>query len=32
VLGDVFDFAFKANRRNLDLLRRHLAERPTPLP
>jgi hypothetical protein len=31
VLGDVFDFAFKAHRRNLDLLRRHLAERPTPL-
>lgn len=27
VLGDVFDIAFKANRRNLDLLRRHLARR-----
>jgi hypothetical protein len=27
VVGDVFDLAFKANRRNLDLLRRHLAHR-----
>jgi hypothetical protein len=26
VLGDVFDVAFKANRRNLDLLRRALAK------
>lgn len=24
LLGDLFDFAFKANRRNLELLRRHL--------
>jgi hypothetical protein len=24
LLGDIFDVAFKANRRNLDLLRRHL--------
>ena len=24
VLGDVFDFAFKSHRRNVDLLRRHL--------
>ena len=27
VLGDLFDFGFKANRRNLDLLRRALAAR-----
>jgi hypothetical protein len=27
IAGDVFDVAFKANRRNLDLLRRHLAGR-----
>lgn len=27
VAGDLFDFAFKANRRNLDLLRRTLAAR-----
>ena len=27
LLGDLFDFGFKANRRNLDLLRRALAER-----
>ncbi len=27
LVGDVFDFAFKANRRNMDLLRRHLRER-----
>jgi hypothetical protein len=27
VLGDLFDFAFKANRRNLELLRRALAAR-----
>jgi len=26
VVGFLFDMAFKANRRNLDLLRRHLAE------
>lgn len=26
VLGDIFDFAFKSNRRNVDLLRRHLSE------
>lgn len=26
VIGDLFDFAFKANRRNLDLLQSHLAE------
>ncbi len=29
LLGDVFDLAFKANRRNLALLRRHL-DKPTP--
>ncbi|WP_119460416.1 DUF4112 domain-containing protein [Rhodospirillaceae bacterium SYSU D60014] len=29
VLGSIFDFAFKANRRNLRLLRRHL-DRKTP--
>ena len=27
VAGDLFDFAWKANRRNMDLLRRHLRER-----
>jgi Domain of unknown function (DUF4112) len=27
LLGDVFDFAFKAHRRNVDLLRRHLGGR-----
>ena len=27
VLGDVFDVAFKANRRNIELLKRHLSER-----
>jgi len=27
LVGDVFDFAFKANRRNMDLLRQHLRER-----
>ena len=27
LLGDLFDFGFKANRRNLDLLRRALADR-----
>ena len=26
VLGDLFDFAFKAHRRNADLLRRHLQD------
>ena len=24
LIGDLFDFAFKSNRRNIDLLRRHL--------
>ncbi len=28
LLGDLFDVAFKANRRNLDLVRRSLADRP----
>lgn len=27
VLGDIFDIGFKANRRNVELLRRHLAVR-----
>lgn len=27
VVGDLFDFAFKAHRRNADLLRRHLQDR-----
>lgn len=27
VLGDIFDVAFKSNRRNMKLLRRHLARR-----
>ncbi|MEK0084828.1 DUF4112 domain-containing protein [Benzoatithermus flavus] len=27
VLGDIFDVGFKANRRNVELLRRHLAAR-----
>lgn len=27
ILGDIFDFAFKAHRRNLALLRRHLLDR-----
>ncbi len=27
LLGDLFDFAFKAHRRNVDLLRRHLGSR-----
>lgn len=27
VMGDLFDFAWKANRRNMRLLRRHLDER-----
>lgn len=27
LVGDIFDFAWKANRRNMDLLRRHLRER-----
>ena len=27
ILGDVFDVAFKANRRNMDLLRAHAGER-----
>lgn len=26
IFGDLFDFAFKANRRNAELLRRHLRE------
>jgi hypothetical protein len=26
VLGDIFDVAFKANRRNIALLRRHMSE------
>jgi len=30
VLGDVFDVAFKSNRRNLELLRRHLSEAAIP--
>lgn len=30
LLGDVFDIAFKANRRNLRLLLRHLDEAPLP--
>ena len=29
VLGDLFDMAFKANLRNLDLLERHLRQHPT---
>ena len=28
LVGDVFDIGFKANRRNLTLLRRHLERRP----
>ena len=28
LLGDLFDVAFKANRRNMRLLRRHLGRRP----
>ncbi len=32
VLGDIFDVAFKANLRNLDLLRRHLPAEPHPAP
>lgn len=32
LLGDVFDVAFKSNRRNLELLRRHLSEIPGPAP
>jgi hypothetical protein len=28
LVGDIFDFAFKSHRRNVDLLRRHLSERP----
>jgi hypothetical protein len=27
ILGDIFDVAFKSNRRNMKLLRRHLARR-----
>lgn len=27
VAGDLFDIGFRANRRNVELLRRHLAER-----
>ena len=30
LLGDVFDVGFKANRRNVELLKRHLAEQQTP--
>jgi hypothetical protein len=29
LVGDLFDFAFKANRRNLDLLMRHLDDQRT---
>ena len=29
IVGSLFDFAFKANRRNVALLRRHLARRAT---
>ena len=32
LLGDIFDVAFKANRRNLDLLRRNLPADPRPAP
>lgn len=32
MLGDVFDVAFKSNRRNLELLRRHLSEVPGAAP
>ena len=32
LLGDLFDFAFKANRRNLALVEKHLAELAHPLP
>ncbi len=28
VFGDLFDFAWKANRRNMELLRRHLSDLP----
>ena len=28
LIGDFFDFAFKANRRNIDLLKRHLRAAP----
>jgi hypothetical protein len=27
--GDIFDFAFKANKKNLDLVEKHLAKQPT---
>jgi hypothetical protein len=27
ILGDLFDFRFKANRRNVELLRRHFQRR-----
>ena len=27
LVGDIFDFAFKSHRRNVDLLRRHLSKR-----
>ena len=30
LLGDVFDVAFKANRRNIEILKRHLGEREAP--
>ncbi len=29
LVGDIFDFAFKSHRRNVDLLRRHLSKRST---
>ena len=32
LLGDIFDVAFKANLRNLDLLRRHLRAEPVAAP
>lgn len=30
LLGDIFDIGFKANRRNVELIKRHLAERSNP--
>jgi hypothetical protein len=30
VVGDIFDIAFKSNRRNIDLLRKHLREQGRP--
>ena len=32
LLGDIFDFAFKANRRNVELLRRHVQTAAPPPP